>query len=500
MAVGSLKELKNVEVHHEDYTMLYILPKEKALEFDLQPPKKIRLKPINKFSDYKKAFGLWSARKQNSIEFFERVAKYNPNVGAFLEDNTLVSFFEKNDRKDLPLLKSLYARVATTLRTALKQKNVEVSVDVSNRMYTLPKEKAVEFDVQSPKEICLKPITKFSDYEKAYEVWPSRKISSVKLIERVAKYNPNVGAFLDDTMVSWVFRFPSGLLMALQTDEKYFGKGYGQLVVKAISKQVACDWGHDICAGIFDQNVASKSLFGKLGFKPAPEKVHWLSTRKTWTDQEDDRNRAYADTLNPSHDNLFRLLQLIDYSTGYRFLGIRPEIHPILVEALRNANVEIMSDNVAILYHLPKEEALKFNVIPPEHVKLRSLTEMDDLEEVSKMWLHQDSCAVPYVHRLVKYNTQVDAFHNNTLVAWIFRLPIGLLGGLKTDKNHLGRGYGSLVTRALSKMIAELGDDIYSAVFLDNTPSHSLFKKLGFKPIGEVYFVATKINWTLAHE
>lgn len=81
-----------------------------------------------------------------------------------------------------------------------------------------------------------------------------------------------------------------------------------------------------------------------------------------------------------------------------------------------------------------------------------------------------------------------------------FSLPIGLLGGLKTDEQYYGHGYGSLVTRALSRKIAELGDDVYSAIYLDNIPSHSLFKKLGFKPVGKVYFIQTKISWSKADE
>lgn len=75
-----------------------------------------------------------------------------------------------------------------------------------------------------------------------------------------------------------------------------------------------------------------------------------------------DRNRAYADTLNASYENLSRLLQLIDYSKGYRFLAIRPDIQPVLTSSLQKANVEIISNDVAILYHLPKEEALKFDI------------------------------------------------------------------------------------------------------------------------------------------
>lgn len=53
----------------------------------------------------------------------------------------------------------------------------------------------------------MKPLTKLSEFQKAYEAWPGRKISSVRTFERLAKYNPCVGAFLDDDiLVSWVFR------------------------------------------------------------------------------------------------------------------------------------------------------------------------------------------------------------------------------------------------------------------------------------------------------
>lgn len=60
---------------------------------------------------------------------------------------------------------------------------------------------------RAPNGIELKPLTKFSDLQKAYEAWPVGASASVRLMERVAKYNPCIGAFLDDrTLVSWVFR------------------------------------------------------------------------------------------------------------------------------------------------------------------------------------------------------------------------------------------------------------------------------------------------------
>lgn len=75
-----------------------------------------------------------------------------------------------------------------------------------------------------------------------------------------------------------------------------------------------------------------------------------------------DRFIAYADTLNESYDRLNRLLQLIDYSKGYIFQSIRAEIRPVIRDALAKANAQVIADDTGLLYYLPKEEALKFNV------------------------------------------------------------------------------------------------------------------------------------------
>lgn len=61
-------------------------------------------------------------------------------------------------------------------------------------------------------------------------------------------------------------------------------------------------------------------------------------------------------------ENLARLLQLIDYSKGYKFLGIRPQLCPILKSSLEQVNIPIVSENEAILYRLPKEDAIQLDV------------------------------------------------------------------------------------------------------------------------------------------
>lgn len=72
-----------------------------------------------------------------------------------------------------------------------------------------------------------------------------------------------------------------------------------------------------------------------------------------------------------------------------------------------------------------------------------------------------------------------------------FRLPTGLLGALQTDKDFYGQGYGELVLKCNSKTIAEMGYDVYAGIFEENTPSRSLFSKLGFKQDSKVYWIKT---------
>lgn len=82
----------------------------------------------------------------------------------------------------------------------------------------------------------------------------------------------------------------------------------------------------------------------------------------------------------------------------------------------------------------------------------------------------------------------------------IFSLPTGLLGALQTDEKYYGKGYGALVSRFVSKKIAEMGHDIYAGIFEMNTSSRSLFEKHDFKSIGEVHWITTNITWSPADD
>lgn len=136
-----------------------------------------------------------------------------------------------------------------------------------------------------PVDIELKPITNRSDMEKAFSVWVGGKRRTAQFFVRQAKYCPSVGAYTKDgTLIAWTFMFSTGFICALQTDKDHYGRGYGSLVTKAISKQIS-QMGHNVFSGIFEQNTASKCLFEKLGYKLIG-KVHWVCTKLNWTDDE----------------------------------------------------------------------------------------------------------------------------------------------------------------------------------------------------------------------
>lgn len=76
----------------------------------------------------------------------------------------------------------------------------------------------------------------------------------------------------------------------------------------------------------------------------------------------------------------------------------------------------------------------------------------------------------------------------------------GLICALQTDQNHYGHGYGSLVTKAISKQIAESGYDPYAAVYDWNTASRRLFEQIGYQAVGTVYYLYIKNQWSDADE
>ncbi|XP_031628311.1 uncharacterized protein LOC116344072 [Contarinia nasturtii] len=178
---------------------------------------------------------------------------------------------------------SIRPSIRPTLKDALRKSNVDVGHYSTTLLYRLSKEDALKFDTQPPAGIQLRPMTDSQDLEKANSCWLHRWSDSLAFIQRIAKFNPSVGAFRDDdgTLVAWIFRIQTGFLGIFQTDENYCRRGYGGLVLRCISKKIA-ELGHDVYASINEENTVSRSLFEKYGFK-TNEKANWIPTKMNKT-------------------------------------------------------------------------------------------------------------------------------------------------------------------------------------------------------------------------
>lgn len=82
------------------------------------------------------------------------------------------------------------------------------------------------------------------------------------------KYHLSIGLFDErNELMAWCLQYDNGLLALLQVDTKHKRKGYGSLIAKAFSKQIAEEYGLDIGATVVHENSASRTMFEKIGFK-----------------------------------------------------------------------------------------------------------------------------------------------------------------------------------------------------------------------------------------
>lgn len=51
----------------------------------------VELRPLKEYRDLVKANALWDEHFPDTLPFFQRTVRFNPNIGAFTKDGTLAS-------------------------------------------------------------------------------------------------------------------------------------------------------------------------------------------------------------------------------------------------------------------------------------------------------------------------------------------------------------------------------------------------------------------------
>lgn len=181
-------------------------------------------------------------------------------------------------------------------------------------------------------------------------------------------------------------------------------------------------------------------------------------------------------------DDLVNVLKEVDYTNLVDFYSIRNVFRPMALKIVEDLNLEIHDDTDAICYYIPRKAALEFKIQLPPNIVLKPLND-SHVAKANSAWPHRYEGSDQFIAYSIRYHLNLGLFNEaDELLAWSLRYDNGSIGVLQVDENHLRKGYGSLIAKALSRKIAEEFDcDITALIKYDNVGSISMFSKLGFK-------------------
>jgi RimJ/RimL family protein N-acetyltransferase len=150
----------------------------------------------------------------------------------------------------------------------------------------------------------------------------------------------------------------------------------------------------------------------------------------------------------------------------------------------------IIFDDETIMMYMEKEEVQKFEFEVPEGFQLRPLS-IEDAFKVNENWAHKSPGSINFIEYNIKFNPNVGLYNEqNELISWCLTHDFRLLLNLYTVKDHLRKGYAEIVTKAISKILAEKhGCDVTACIIVKNFKSLNLFNKLGFKEIDRTFWI-----------
>ncbi|XP_044270434.1 uncharacterized protein LOC123015062 [Tribolium madens] len=199
-------------------------------------------------------------------------------------------------------------------------------------------------------------------------------------------------------------------------------------------------------------------------------------------------------TLDDQCTNLYQGLMetlLLNYNNIKTcFYGVH-EKHIYFIKTFLNEKNLAMDFLVPMhVYCISPEEARKFTIECPPEVYLKKLDPSAG-QQMNATWLHRFPGSDKYLTSFIDANGGYGVFLKSTheMVAWVLRHAWGHLAILQTQEAHKRKGYASLVTKALSKEIANEGHWPLGTILLKNRISINMFEKLGFNSIGICNFI-----------
>ncbi|XP_063701906.1 uncharacterized protein LOC134831981 [Culicoides brevitarsis] len=204
-----------------------------------------------------------------------------------------------------------------------------------------------------------------------------------------------------------------------------------------------------------------------------------------------DRYQLFVYTLSSNNDRLTDLLRLLDWSKGFKVSSFREKFRPAVLTVVDELNLEREYDSDTFLYFLPRDEAKNLEISLPDGFSLKPMSSMEHARKANDVWPNRHEGSLFFLKRLIDWNPQIGLFNGNELVAWCFRLQSGPLGALQVDEKYFRRGFGSIVTKKMAQILAEMDQDTFALVGIQNIASQKMFEKIGFKVTDHCFWLRT---------
>ncbi|BFF96270.1 uncharacterized protein DMAD_13506 [Drosophila madeirensis] len=206
-----------------------------------------------------------------------------------------------------------------------------------------------------------------------------------------------------------------------------------------------------------------------------------------------DRYQLFVGSLNNSNGLLQQALELLDWSAGFKCSSISSRHIQAVDNVVQSKQLELEFRDPTNLFYMMAEDALKLQVEPPAGFILKSLS-VADAPLINEEWPNHHLGSLYFIQRQIRMcvNAGLYAEESQELVAWCIRLQGGYLGALQVKSGHERRGFGSLVTREISRRLAAQGHDVMALVGPSNKPSAGMFSTLGFRIIDQCHWLRTR--------
>lgn len=126
---------------------------------------------------------------------------------------------------------------------------------------------------------------------------------------------------------------------------------------------------------------------------------------------------------------------------------------------------------------------------------LRPLADQD-VPLAESLWPNRHSGSLFFLRRLCKWNPNIGAYKRSpdgteVLMGWCFLLQSGAMGALQVREEFQGKGIGTLVTNAMTRLLRDHDKDAFGYVGSYNVSSRKIFERLQFDNIGAVWWLRT---------